>query len=170
MEFFQRYNEILFHKLEKKILDLEKANQEFKELEEKYRLNFENITDVIFSFDTNFKILSMSPSVEKILGYKAQDFIGRPLSEIGSIMSPQSLEQAINHLSLILKGTILPPSIYEFIGKDGTLVIGEVSGSLFMRNEQVAGVVCVGRNITRRKKAEDALRESEERFRILTES
>ncbi|MDD4355631.1 MAG: PAS domain S-box protein [Smithellaceae bacterium] len=170
MEFFRRYNEILFHKLEKKILDLEMANQEFKELEERYRLNFENITDVIFSFDTNLNILSMSPSVEKILGYKAQDFIGCPLSEIGSILSPQSLEKAINHLDQIFKGSILPPSIYEFIGKDGTLTVGEVSGSPFIRNGKVAGIVCVGRNITRRKKAEDALRESEERFRILTES
>ena len=170
MEFFRRYNEILFHKLEKKILDLEMANRNFKELEEKYRLNFENITDVIFSFDTNLNILSMSPSVEKILGYKVQDFIGHPLSDLGSILSPQSLEQAIDHLGQIFKGATLPPSIYEFIGKDGTLTVGEVSGAPFIRDGKVAGVVCVGRNIYRRKKAEDALRESEERFRILMES
>ncbi|PKN83884.1 MAG: hypothetical protein CVU51_11530, partial [Deltaproteobacteria bacterium HGW-Deltaproteobacteria-1] len=170
MEFFRHYNDILFHKLEKKILDLEMANQEFKELEEKYRLNFENITDVIFSFDTNFKILSMSPSIERTLGYKAQDFIGRPLSELEYILSPQSLELAIHHLGQVFKGANLPPSVYQFIGKDGTLTIGEVSGSPFIRDGKVAGAVCVGRNITRRKKAEDALRESEERFRILTES
>ena len=170
MDFFRRYNDILFHKLEKKILDLEMANQEFKELEEKYRLNFENIADVIFSFDTNFKILSMSPSVEKILGYKAQDFIGRPLSELEYILSPQSLELAIHHLGQVFKGSILPPSVYEFIGKDGIRIVGEVSGSPFLRDGKVAGAVCIGRNITRRKKAEDALRESEERFRILMES
>jgi PAS domain S-box-containing protein len=170
MEFFRHYNEILFHKLEKKILDLEMANREFRELEEKYRLNFENITDVIFSFDTNFKILSMSPSVEKILGYKAQDFIDRPLSELEYILSPQSLELAIHHLGQIFKGSIIPPSVYEFIGRNGIRIIGEVSGSPFLRDGKVAGAVCVGRNITRRKKTEDALRESEERFRILMES
>ncbi|MHB8138010.1 MAG: response regulator, partial [Smithellaceae bacterium] len=170
MEFFRRYNEILFGKLEKKILDLETANQELRALEEKYRLNIENITDVIFMVDTGFNILTMSPSVEKILGYKAEDFINRPLSDLSSILPPQSLEQAINHLIRIFKGEKLPPSIYEFIAKDGTITVGEVSGSSFMREGKAAGIVCVARDITKRKKAEEDLRESEERFRILTES
>ena len=108
--------------------------------------------------------------MEKILGYKAQDFIGRPLSELEYILSPQSLELAIHHLGQVFKGSILPPSVYEFIGKDGIRIVGEVSGSPFLRDGKVAGAVCIGRNITRRKKAEDALRESEERFRILMES
>ena len=150
--------------------DLEEAAREFRELEKKYHLNFEYISDVIFVFDINLIILSMSPSVENVLGYKPQDFTGRPLFELGAILSPQSMEQAVDHLSQILKGSIFPPSIYEFIAKDGTLVLAEVSGAPFIHDGKIAGVVCVGRNITRRKKAEEALRESEERFRILTES
>ncbi len=170
MEFFRHYNEILFHKLEKKILDLEMANREFRELEEKYRLNFENITDVIFSFDTNFKILSMSPSVEKNTGDTKRRISSTVLfPELEYILSPQSLELAIHHLGQIFKGSIIPPSVYEFIGRNGIRTT-EVSGSPFLRDGKVAGAVCVGRNITRRKKTEDALRESEERFRILMES
>ena len=74
MEFFRQYNEILFKKLEKKMLDLEIANQKLRISEEKYRLSFENVTDVIYTIDTDLNILSMSPSVERILGYKPARF------------------------------------------------------------------------------------------------
>ncbi|MHB8138168.1 MAG: response regulator [Smithellaceae bacterium] len=170
MEYFRRHNEILFGKLEKKMSDLEVANHELRTVEEQYRLSFENITDIIFMVDAGFNILSMTPSVEKLLGYKAEDLIGRPLPDLSSILPPQSMEKAINHLIRVCKGETIPSSIYEFIAKDGTRKIGEVSGSPIMRDGKISGVVAVSRDMTERRKSEDALRESEERFRILTES
>ena len=67
MEFFRRHNEILFNKLEKKMLDLEIVNQKLKIGEERYRLSFDNVADVIYTVDANLIISSISPSVEKIL-------------------------------------------------------------------------------------------------------
>ena len=40
MEFFRQYNEVLFKKLEKKILDMETANQQLRKLAKEYRLQF----------------------------------------------------------------------------------------------------------------------------------
>ena len=40
MEFFRQYNEVLFEQLEKKFLDLETANQQFKILAKEYRSQF----------------------------------------------------------------------------------------------------------------------------------
>jgi len=40
MEFFRQYNEVLFNQLEKKILDLETANQQLRILAKEYRLQF----------------------------------------------------------------------------------------------------------------------------------
>ena len=165
MEFFRRYNEILFSKLEKKMLDLEAANQELRTLEEKYRLSFENINDVIFVVDADFKILSMSGGVEKEVGYSPQDFIGRSVADLGSIFTPQSLERAISHASRVFKGEFVPPSIYEVIAKDGTIKITEVSGSPIMHDGNISGMVAVARDITQRKQMEDALKKSEENFR-----
>ena len=104
MEFFRQHNEILFNKLEKKMTDLEIANQKLRIMEEKYRLSFENATDVIYTIDTDLNILSVSPSVERILGYKPQDFIGRPVSDLGNILTPESFEQAIADIEFGLKG------------------------------------------------------------------
>ena len=88
MEFFRRHNEILFRKLEKKMLDLEIANQQLKMLEERYRLSFDHVSDAIYIIDTNFTVLSMSPSVERILGYKPEDFIGRLVTDLKHIFTP----------------------------------------------------------------------------------
>lgn len=67
MEFFRRYNDVLFSKLEKKMSDLEQANRDLAALEETYRLSFRDVSDIIFATDADFRIVSMTPSVERIL-------------------------------------------------------------------------------------------------------
>ncbi len=81
-DFFRRHDEVLFKKLEKKMLDLEAANQKLKAMEENYRLSFEHVTDIIITINADFTITSISPSVETVLGYKQQYFVGRPVSDI----------------------------------------------------------------------------------------
>jgi PAS domain S-box-containing protein len=170
MEFFRRYNEILFSKLEKKMSDLETANQELKTLEERYRLSFENVTDVIYIIDTDRKFLSISPSVERLLGYKPEEFIGRSVSDLGHILTSESLERAISNLGLIFKGETVPAAIYEFIAKDGTIKSGEVNSTPIIRDGQVRVMVSVARDITERKRAEQSLRQLEERYRSIFEN
>jgi PAS domain S-box-containing protein len=158
MEVFRQYNEILFGKLEKKMADLEIANQELRMLEERYRLSFENITDVVYTVDMDLNITSISPSVEKILGYKPQDFIGRPVSDLGNVLTPESFEQAVADISLILKGVTIHAAIYQFIAKDGTIKIVEVSGSPLICEGKIIGIISVARDVTDRIRVEEALR------------
>ncbi len=169
MEFLRKHNEALFKKLDKKISDLEEANQVISLLEEKYRLYFEHVTDVVYTIDKDLKVLSMSPSVEKVMGYKTQDFIGKPVTDLGKILTPESLQQAIIDTDLILKGNTISATIYQFIARDGTIRYGEVSGSPIISNGQIIAIISVARDITDRKLTEDALRESEEKFRKILE-
>ena len=60
----------LIQELEQLVLDLKKAAEPLREREEKYRLAFENTSDGIFTIDPDFNILSITPSVERQLGYK----------------------------------------------------------------------------------------------------
>jgi len=153
MEFFRQHNEILFRKLEKKMSDLETANRELRVLEERYRLNFENVTDVIFTIDPDLIITSMSPSAERLLGYKPEDFIGRSAADLGNILAPDSFEKAVTNISLILKGQIIPGETYAFVARDGTVKHSEISGAPIMRGGSIIGVSCVARDITDRKTA-----------------
>jgi two-component system, cell cycle sensor histidine kinase and response regulator CckA len=167
MEFFRQHNEILFKKLEKKMLDLELANHELMILEERYRLSFENATDVISMIDENLHVSSMSPSVERILGYTPQDFIGRPVCDLGNIFSPDSFEQVMAEMSLVLKGKTIPATIYRFIAKDGTIRHGEVSISPILRDGRIIGMISVARDITDRIRSEEALKNSEDMLRTV---
>jgi len=167
MEFFRQYNEVLFNQLEKKILDKEEAHQHLRISIEEYQLQFENISDVVFMIGTDFNISSISPSVEKLLGYKAEDFIGRPVSCLSHLLTPESFERAITNISKMLKNERIPVSIYAFVAKDGTLKHIEINGSPLIRDGQVAGTISVARDITERKLMEEKLRHEEQRFRAL---
>jgi PAS domain S-box-containing protein len=176
MEFFRQHSEILFKKLEKKMIDLEIANQKLTISEQRYRLSFENATDVSYAIDNDLNVLTVSPSVERILGYKPQDFIGRPVSDLGYILTQESFEQIIADISLVLKGEIIPAAIYRFIAKDGTIKYGEVSGSPLMREGKIIGTISIARDITDRKEAEDKakkysaeLTEKNEELRAMTQ-
>jgi PAS domain S-box-containing protein len=144
--------------LTRDITERKLVEEELKESENRYRLSFENVTDVIYIIDTNLNIISMSPSVERILGYKPEDFIGHPVSDLGNILAPESFNQAVADVVPVLKGKTIPVKVYEFIAKNGTIKYGEVSGSPIMREGRVIGIISVARDITERELADEALR------------
>jgi len=140
-----------------------------KPLGEEYQLQFKNISDVVFMIGTDFNISNISPSVEKLLGYKAEDFIGRPASDLKHIFTSESFERAIANISKMLKGERIQATSYEFVAKDGTLKHVEIHGSPLIRDGQVAGTISVARDITERILMEEKLRREEQRFRTLIE-
>jgi PAS domain S-box-containing protein len=165
--FFKQYNEILFRKLEKKMSDLETANETLKTITERYRLSFQNVSDVIYMTDADLKILDMSPSVERIMGYKPEEFIGRYVTDLAPVFKPGDLEQAIKDIDLVLKGQSISSRMYEFIARDGSVRVGEVNASPIMQDDSVVGMIAVARDVTDRKQAEDKLKESERLYREL---
>jgi PAS domain S-box-containing protein len=167
MEFFRQYNEVLFRKLEKKMLDLETANQKLKCLEEQYRLSFENVTDIIWTIDADLNVRKMSPSVERMLGYRPQDFIDRSVSDLVKIVAPESMERAMAEISSVLNGQTIPTSVYSLVARDGAVKQGEISGAPILRNGDIVGMVSVVRDITQRNQAEEKLKESEKKYREL---
>jgi len=150
-----------------------KAQKALKESEEKYRLHFSQVNDVIYSIDNEFRILDISPSVEKSLGYKPDHLIGRPFQEL-NILSPEYFDQAFSDLMKVFSGEHISSSTYEFIAKDGTKKFGEVSGAPLIKDNKVIAVVSVARDISERVKAQAALNESEKNlesiFDAITES
>lgn len=137
--------------------------------EERHRIYFENISDVIFSIDPDFRIINISPSVERILGYKPDEMIGKPIQDL-NVLDPDSLEKAFSDMMKVFSEERIPLSQYEFISKDGTRKFGEVSANPLIRDGKVAAMISVARDITERKRIEDALKQSEEKYRIVLEA
>ena len=143
------------------------AEQALRESEELYRLHFENISDVIYSLDPEFRILNVSPSIKKHLGYTREEVIGKTFIEL-NILAPEYIESAYSDAVRVLSGE-QAWGIYEFITKDGKRIFGEVSGAPLIKNGKVVATISVGRDITERKEAEKALLESESKYRQLVQ-
>jgi diguanylate cyclase (GGDEF)-like protein/PAS domain S-box-containing protein len=153
--------------LEQLVLDLKKAEELLKEREAKYRLAFESTSDGIFTVDRNFNISSITPSVERQLGYKIEEVINRPIQDL-NILTSESLSRAVSDVIKVLSGVEVTCAVYEFVAKDGTRKIGEVTGTPIISEGEILGVTAVVRDITDRKRVETLLRESENRYRELS--
>jgi PAS domain S-box-containing protein len=137
--------------------------------EEKFRLHFVNVFDVIYSLDPDFRVTSVSPSVERTLGYQPKEFIGSKFLDL-NVLAPECLEKAIADTTRVLGGERVTAE-YSFITKKGSRLYGEVSAApLYSAEGQIIGLISVARDITERKEMEDALRQSEEHFRSLYEN
>jgi len=169
MEYFRGHNAALFVKLEKKMADLEIANQNLKAMKERYRLSFENASDLIFMIGADLKVLNMSPSIERILGYAPDEFVGRPVTALTGLFTPASFKQALVDAGRILQGETVSGAIYEFVAKDGTSKFVEVNGSPVIHEGNIVGLISVARDITARKTAEERFKESETRYHDLFE-
>ena len=147
------------------ITERKHAEEALRETESMYRLHFEHISDVIFSVDREFKLINISPSVQRLLSYKPEELVGRPIQEL-NVLVPESLEQAVSDISQVLKGELVPSAEYRFIARDGTKKWVEISGAPLLRDGQTVAMTAVARDITERKRAEEALRQSEYQLSI----
>ncbi len=151
------------------ITERKRAQKALEESEEKYRSHFTTISDVIYTVDRNYCVLSVSPSIERILGYTPEEIVGRNFAEL-DIMPMEYTEQAYRNAQILFSGRQTHSSLYEFIAHDGTKKYGEISGSPVSRDGKVVGALCVARDVTERIRAEIAVAESERRFRDIVDN
>jgi PAS domain S-box-containing protein/putative nucleotidyltransferase with HDIG domain len=127
-----------------------------RESEEKYRLHFDNVTDVIYSIDPNLILLSISPSVGMLLGYRPEELVGKPIQQL-QFLAADHLEMTCSDVRHVLAGNIIMAKVYEFIAKNGKGRFCEVSIAPLLHEGKAEAVICVARDITERKQAEDWL-------------
>ena len=135
----------------------EKPEEAMNEDAEKYRAHFSLTNDVMFSYNDQFKLLSITPNVERILGYKPEELVGRSFRDL-NLLHTDSIHEAINNALHVLSGETVYSSIYQFITKDGTTLFGEVSGVPIKHGGRVVEVVSVARDITNRVRTEEELK------------
>jgi PAS domain S-box-containing protein len=114
------------------------------------------VTDVIYSIDSALKLLSISPSVEKVLGYSPEELIGKPIHQL-QVLAVDQLEETYADIRHVLAGNSIPQKVYEFIAKNGTRKFCEVSAAPLLHDGKAAAVISVARDITERKETEEWL-------------
>ncbi|HEY0082736.1 MAG TPA: PAS domain S-box protein, partial [Pyrinomonadaceae bacterium] len=151
------------------VTERKQAEAALRESEDRYRELFENANDVIFTTDLSGRFLSVNPAIEKVTGYTCTEICGMNFT---GMLAPEYVERSQRMMERKLTGDEAT-TFYEaeIISKGGERVLLELSTQLICDEEGVpVGVQGIARDGTKRKRAERALRESEERYRELFEN
>jgi len=143
------------------ITQRKRIEEALKESEARYKALFDSSPSAILVLQEGQYVLA-NPSGARMLGFSdPKDVVGLDALEL---MAPESRELMIARMQKLKTGKSNPPIEMKIIRRDGTLVVTEsTSVSIELGGERATLVI--GRDVTGRKRAEAALRESESRLR-----
>jgi len=159
-----------FSLLTRDVTERRRTEQELRRSEEYFRLLVDSVQDYgVFMLSTEGIIESWNQGAQRLKGYRAQEIIGASISrffppeEIAKRTPERLIEQALLEGRATYEGWMLRKGGARFWALVTLSAVEDEAGNL-------QGLSNVARDLTERKKAEDAIRESEERFRLLIDS
>ena len=135
--------------------------------EERYRTIFESARDVIYTISSEGIITSINPAFETLTGWSVNEWLDKPF---GSLVHPEDLPKALEAFRKVMAGEKIEAYEIRILSKSGEYKIGEFTPSPLVIGNKTIATIGIARDITERKHTEEALRESEEKFRTLTET
>jgi two-component system, cell cycle sensor histidine kinase and response regulator CckA len=148
------------------ITDRKRAEERLRQSEEEFRRIVENLQDAFYRADMNGILTFLSPASERIAGYRPEEGVGRPIR----LFYADPLERE-EFMKLILKDGFVNNFEARLVHKDGHIVWVSTSARLYKDKQgNLAGVEGIARDISNRKKAAEAVRASEAKYRRLHET
>jgi PAS domain S-box-containing protein len=116
----------------------------------------ENSSDVVYELDPYGKITLISKAIEKLTGYSRNELMGMSAMDV---VSSDSLELVASHISMLLSGEADPPAVEVGVqAKSGHVIPAEMIVRPIRHENQVVGILGIGRNVEERKRLEENLR------------
>ncbi len=162
--------------LEKSVTESRRTEEVLRENEKKYRFLTENMADIAFMVDMDLRTTYVSPSVEKILGFTPEE---RETQRVEEQMPSQSLQLVFETLTEEMKRETAEDVdqdrsqtlSLDYYHKDGSIKSLETNIRGIRDSEgTLRGFYGLSRDITEHKRMEEALRESEQKYRELVEN
>jgi PAS domain S-box-containing protein len=158
------------------VTERQRAEDALRESEERYRLIAENTADTITVLDLDLRLVYVSPSVQKLRGFTVEEAMTHSLEQIFTPASLRDVHRLFaEQMALEESGradlTRAASLELEEYCKDGSTIWVEIVVS-FLRDASLrpTGILAVTRDVTRRKRADLRLVESEQKYRSLADS
>lgn len=155
------------------ITERKKAENALRESEKRLAATLNSIGDAVITTDMSGNVIHLNPVAERLTGWTTSEALGKHSSEIFRIINEQTRQPAESPVDRAMKkGIIIGLANHTLlIARDGTeRPIADSAAPILDENDTPLGVVLVFRDQTVERAAENALRESEERFRTIFES
>ncbi|MBN2216988.1 MAG: PAS domain S-box protein [Pirellulales bacterium] len=154
-------------------LELDIANraiieEALRESEEQYRSLVELMSDWIWEMDADYRITYSSPQVKDALGFEPDEVIGKTPFEL---MLPDDAQGSKGFFKSVARvGQSFSGLEGTYLHRNGNHVVIETSGTPILdENGTPLGYRCINSDVTQRAQAEEAIKQSEHKFRALYE-
>jgi len=153
----------------KKTEDILRSEEALRESEARYRDLFENASEIIYTHDMNGNYTSVNEAARRILGYSSDEFLTLNFRDV---VDPDHVAITAEQLRKKIENDVERTGPYELLvrAKDGTPIWFEINTRIMRAQGQPIGIHGTARDITDRKRAQEALRESEEKYRLVVEN
>ena len=171
----QKTHDRLEIRVEERTVELKKEIEEHKQTEDALRKEkdfTENLINtaqtIILVLDTKGRIVRFNGYTEDLSGYKLEEVQGRDW--FSTFLPKQNYDQIGELFRAAVSDIQTRGNINPIVAKDGHEIIVEwYDKTLKDADGNAIGLLAIGQDITERKQAEEALRESEERFRTVAD-
>jgi PAS domain S-box-containing protein len=147
------------------VTDHRRIEETLRQSEEKYRELVENVNDTIYALNEMGILTYISPTVGLLGGYAPSELVGRNFSEL---IYEEDLPAVRGAVQRTLSGKVESLE-FRILAKSGEILWLQASGRPIFADGHIAGLRGVLTNTTKRKAAEIALKEGEERYHAVIE-
>lgn len=150
------------------VTESRKAEEALRKSEARFRALIQNLFDVITVVNLDGTRRYVSPSIERWLGYRAEEMIGRSVFDS---VHPEDLDRVRQAFAQCAAQPGQPVHVeMRARRRDGSWRMFETTSTNLLEDPAIEGIVLVTRDVTESRQAEEALRKSEERFRVLIQN
>jgi PAS domain S-box-containing protein len=145
--------EELEQRVEERTVELQAARDDAEEAQQRYRSLFDHNTDAVFSFDLDGQFTSANGACSRIFGYSRNELMGMSFA---SLTVPEDRQQASSEMNSAAQGEPRTAEL-TILNKSGDRVDLHLNTMPIIVGERIVGVFGLGKDITARKRAEEAL-------------